>query len=46
LGVDGTIEILNNGRVNTDPNDYKKVDIWAKMYEYYKYYKDKYENKI
>ncbi len=41
-----TIEILNNGKTNKDPNDYKKLDIWIKMYEYYKYYKDKYEKKI
>ena len=41
-----TIEILNNGRSNTDPKDYKKLEIWIKMYEYYKYYKNKYENKV
>jgi hypothetical protein len=41
-----TIEILNNGKSNTDPKDYKKLEIWIKMYEYYKYYKNKYEDKI
>jgi len=41
-----TIEILNNGKTSTDPADYKKVDIWEKMYSYYKYYYDKYEKKI
>jgi hypothetical protein len=41
-----TIEILNNSKTSTDPNNYKKLDIWIKMYEYYKYYYEKYENKI
>ena len=41
-----TIEVLNNGISNTDPKEYKKVDIWVKIYEYYKYYKNKYESKI
>mgnify|MGYP005823230517 FL=1 len=41
-----TIEIYNKGITNKDPNDYKKVDIWIKVYEYYKYYYYKYENKI
>ena len=41
-----TIEILNNGKTSTDPNNYKKLDIWIKMYSYYKYYYNKYENKI
>ena len=41
-----TIEILNNGKTSTDTADYKKLDIWIKMYSYYKYYYNKYENKI
>tara|TARA_R110002074_G_scaffold87597_2_gene193229 strand:- start:226 stop:477 length:252 start_codon:yes stop_codon:yes gene_type:complete len=40
------IEISNKGIINTDPTDYKKIDIWIKIYEYYKYYYNKYENKI
>jgi len=41
-----TIEISNKGNVNTDPNDYKKIDIWVKVYEYYEFYYNKYANKI
>jgi len=41
-----TIEILNNGKTSTDSNNYRKLDIWIKMYSYYKYYYNKYENKI
>ena len=41
-----TIEISNKGNVNTDPNDYKKIDIWVKVYEYYEFYYNKYAKKI
>jgi len=38
--------IKNKGIENTDPNTYTKGDVWPKMYEYYKHYFNKYENKI
>ncbi len=41
-----TIEISNKGSSNKDPNDYTKTNIWKKVYEYYKYYYNKYANKI
>ena len=41
-----TIEISNNGIANKDPNDYSKKDIWQKVFQYYKHYFNKYENKI
>lgn len=37
-----TITITNNGKEFKDPNSYGKVEIWKKLYEYYKYYYDKY----
>ena len=41
-----TIIIENKGSKNKDPNNYNKNYIWQKVYEYYKYYYNKYENKI
>jgi len=41
-----TIVIENKGNKNTDPKTYNKNHIWQKVYEYYKYYYNKYENKI
>ncbi len=38
--------IKNKGVNNKDPKTYTKGDVWPKMYEYYKYYYNKYENKI
>ena len=43
-GIRWTITIVNNGKEFKDPNDYGKVEIWKKLYEYCKYYYDK--NKI
>jgi|TARA_B110000444_G_C18627588_1_gene495248 hypothetical protein len=40
------IEITINDRVSKDPVDYKGVEALAKMFEYYKYYYDKHENKV
>lgn len=37
-----TITITNNGKEFKDPNSYGKVEIWKKLYQYYKYYYDKY----
>ena len=36
---------VNNNiyKTNEDPNSYLKNDIWVKIYEYYKYYYNKYE---
>ena len=38
-----TITIENNGVTHQDPNSYTKGLIWEKIYEYYKYYYNKYE---
>jgi len=38
-----SIVITNKDKTNEDPNSYTKVDIWKKIYEYYKYYYDKYK---
>ena len=37
-----------DGRINKSPETYGSLDIWGKLYEYYKYYYNKYlnENKI
>ena len=40
------IIIQNNDKQSADPNTYTKNVIWEKIYEYYKYYYNKYENKI
>ena len=40
------IEITMNDKVTLDPNTYKSTEAMNKMYEYCKYYKDKYENKL
>ena len=38
-----SIVITNNNKTNEDPNSYTRADIWIKIYEYYKYYYNKYE---
>ena len=35
------ITIKNKGKVNTTPVTYGKTEIWAKIFEYAKYYYDK-----
>tara|TARA_R100000951_G_scaffold113157_1_gene114632 strand:+ start:738 stop:1007 length:270 start_codon:yes stop_codon:yes gene_type:complete len=40
------IEITINKKVSKDPVDYSGVEALAKMYEYYKYYYDKHEDKV
>ena len=41
------LEIKIKGKVSTDPADYTDEEALRKMYEYYKYYYDKYnEDKI
>ena len=40
-----SIVITNNGRVYEDPSHYIKDLIWKKIYEYYKYYYEKYISK-
>jgi len=34
------------GKINESPEAFGKVVIWQKIFEYYKYYYKKYENKI
>ena len=36
------IDIKNKGKINTTPNTFGKTEIWVKIFEYYKYYYDKY----
>ena len=36
------IDIKINNRIHTDPNTYKDEEVADKVYEYYKYYYDKY----
>ena len=43
---DWRIEITMNDKVTLDPNTYKGTEAMNKMYEYCKYYKDKYENTL
>ena len=38
------IELNINKKTHTDPKVYKDKEALAKMYEYYKYYYDKYKN--
>ena len=37
-----SIEIKINGKVHKSPEQYHAVEVWEKMYEYYKYYYKKY----
>mgnify|MGYP001569291674 CR=1 len=46
LGIEWKIEIKINNKVHKSPEAYKAVEVWRKMYEYYLYYYNKYENKI
>ena len=41
-----TITIENNGVTHQDPKSYTKGLIWEKIYEYYKYYYNKYEKQL
>ena len=36
------IEINNGGKVNRSPESYGPTTIWIKLYEFYKYYYNKY----
>ena len=38
------IEIRINGKSHLSPEEYGPVEIWVKIYEYYKYYFNKYKN--
>ena len=40
------IDIIINGKSFKSPESYPKIEYWKKMYEYYKYYYDKHENRI
>ena len=41
-----SIEIKINGNVHKSPEQYYSVEVWKKMYEFYKYYYKKYANKF
>ena len=36
------VVITNKGEVNATPDTFGKTEIWLKIFEYYKYYYDKY----
>ena len=36
------VVITNKGKVNATPDTFGKTEIWLKIFEYYKYYYDKY----
>ena len=36
------VVITNKGNVNATPDTFGKTEIWLKIFEYYKYYYDKY----
>ena len=38
-----SIVIVVSGREHEDPTVYKKIEIWKKIFEYYKYYFKKYK---
>jgi|TARA_R110002020_G_scaffold51698_1_gene146184 hypothetical protein len=40
------IEIKLNNKVSRSPDAYGKVTIWIKLFEFYKYYYNKYANKV
>ena len=40
------IEIKINNKVYKSPEQYTSVEVWQKMYEFYKYYYKKYANKF
>ena len=40
------IDIEINGRVNRSPKFFNEKELWEKIFEYYKYYYEKYEKKI
>ena len=40
------IEIKLNNKINRSPDVYGKTTIWIKLYEFYKYYYNKYAHKI
>ena len=45
-GKSWKIDIIINGKSFKSPEIYLAGDCWKKMYEYYKYYYDKYENRV
>ena len=45
-GKSWKIDIIINGKSFKSPESYPKIECWKKMYEYYKYYYDKHENRI
>ena len=40
------IEIKLNNKVSRSPDVYGKTTIWIKLYEFYKYYYNKYAHKV
>ena len=43
-GTEWNVQISLNGKIHLDPDRYTGYDALGKMYEYYKYYYDKYRN--
>ena len=46
IGPEWKIEIKINNTIHKSPESYGPVEVWKKMYEYYKYYYNKYEKQI
>jgi hypothetical protein len=42
IGYSWAIEIKINGKISKSPEEYKSVEVWKKVYEYYIYYYNKY----
>ena len=40
------VDITINGKTNRSPEVYGKITIWIKLYEFYKYYYNKYAHRI
>ena len=46
LANEWRIEIRINGKTSKSPESYPPIKVWEKMYEFYLYYYNKYENKV
>jgi hypothetical protein len=40
------IEIINRGNKNVDPSVYRRTEVWEKLFEYCKFYYNKYGKRV
>jgi len=40
------VDIVIKGKLNRSPKTFEKIEIWEMIFKYYKYYYEKYEQKI